>query len=197
MFSIPNRSSSIWLFTGLMCAAPFFAGCAAKRVLKTTGSDDATASGGANADDGLLDPGVDVAEGDIRAGSYAEVTDLKPAHFAYDRYTLTSKSRITLRENAAYLKAHPDLEVLVEGHCDDRGTLGYNLSLGQRRAKAVREYYIRLGVRGRQIATISFGEEKGVCFDPTDGCWLQNRRAETKIRAQVSSNGFNKRPATP
>ena len=70
---------------------------------------------------------------------------------------------------------------LVAGHTDERGTVAYNLALGQKRAKEVRDYYIRLGVDGTKLATISYGKEQPACNVSDDECWLKNRRAETRV----------------
>jgi peptidoglycan-associated lipoprotein len=92
-----------------------------------------------------------------------------------------------LKKNAAALKAvqkaATGLKVRVEGHCDDRGTLEYNMALGQRRAKAVRDYYATLGVTKSALDTISFGEERPVCTEASEECWAQNRRGETTVKA--------------
>ena len=132
----------------------------------------------------IIDPSVDVEEASIRGEGFTDIPDLQPITFTYDRYSLSSESRVTLKNNAQYLKSHPNLDVLLEGHTDERGTMGYNLALGQRRAKTVREYYIRLGVAGGTIGTISYGEEKPSCTEISDDCHNQNRRAETFVRKQ-------------
>lgn len=166
----------------LLLAAAILAGCPPRKTVKSSGSETAAAGR-----EDALDPSVEVEESVIRGKTYVSVEDVSPIYFEFDRYELSNQARVTLRDNAAYLKAHPDLEVLVEGHCDERGTLEYNLALGQKRASAVREYYIRLGVPGRNVGTISFGEERPACSESTEACWTQNRRASTKIRSQVSS----------
>lgn len=182
------------------CVAFTFAGCAKKGRVKAPppggdGADDSELAGGATVDDeegGLIDPdavaGGDASlydeEPDLRGGGFAGNDDLETITFDYDRYALTLSARNALKANAVHLKKHPELQILIEGHCDERGTLGYNLALGQQRAKTVREYYIRLGVSGRTVGTISYGEEKPACVEPEDGCWRENRRAETKVRAQ-------------
>lgn len=121
-------------------------------------------------------------EGDIRGGEFLPQDTLKTVNFDFDIYELSDAARATLQANAALLKARKDWTVLVEGHCDDRGTIEYNLALGQKRAKAVRDYYVRLGVPENSVGTISYGEEKPVCMEETDACWLKNRRAETKVK---------------
>ncbi|HVE11839.1 MAG TPA: OmpA family protein, partial [Elusimicrobiota bacterium] len=78
---------------------------------------------------------------------------------------------------------------------DARGTTQYNLALGQRRAKEVRDYYLRLGVPGKSVATISYGKEKLPCSDATEDCWSRSRRAETKARAKAAAKTPAKTPA--
>lgn len=149
-----------------------------------SGADGASASDGERL--GGDTASTDVEEARIRGKEFVAAPDLKTIHFEYDAYSLSDAARDDLQANASYLKSNPSVEVLVEGHCDDRGTNEYNLALGQKRAKAVRDYYIRLGVPGRAIGTISFGEERLVCSEATSECWSENRRAVTKIRSQVS-----------
>ncbi len=123
-------------------------------------------------------------EGDIRGGEFTPQADIKTVNFDYDRYELSDEMRQILQENATLIKARKDMSILVEGHCDDRGTTEYNLALGQKRASSVRDYYVRLGVPENSIGTISYGEEKPLCTEATDACWLQNRRAETKTKGK-------------
>lgn len=132
-------------------------------------------------------PGVDVTEASLRGGEFTSVPDLEAIHFEYDSYTLSEDARAALKKNAEYLKANESLEALVAGHCDERGTIEYNLALGQNRAKEVREYYMRLGVDGKSLATISYGKEKQTCSESTEECWSANRRAETGVRAKASA----------
>ncbi|MBI5883717.1 MAG: OmpA family protein [Elusimicrobia bacterium] len=132
-------------------------------------------------------PGVDVTEASIRGSEFTTTPDLATVYFDYDSYALKGESLEALKKNAEYLKTHRDLEVLVAGHCDQRGTIEYNLSLGQNRAKGVREYYIRLGVPGKALATISYGKESPSCNESTEDCWSRNRRAETRVRSRTAS----------
>ena len=126
--------------------------------------------------------GAFTTEGEIRGGEFVSQATIATVTFDYDRYELSDEVRAKLQANAALIKTRKDWTVLVEGHCDDRGTVEYNLALGQKRAKSVRDYYVRLGVPESVMGTISYGEEKPVCSEATDACWLQNRRAETKIK---------------
>lgn len=112
---------------------------------------------------------------------------LAAVNFDYLSAELSPEARAALKKNAATLKAvqkaASQLKVRVEGHCDDRGTLEYNMALGQRRAKAVKDYYATLGVAKSSLDTLSYGEERPVCSDATEDCWARNRRSETTVKA--------------
>ncbi|MFA6317255.1 MAG: OmpA family protein [Elusimicrobiota bacterium] len=142
---------------------------------------------GAESENPAYTPGVDVTEASIRGSEFTTTPELGTVYFEYDSYALTAASLDALKRNAEYLKEHRDLEVLVAGHCDQRGTIEYNLSLGQNRAKGVREYYIRLGVPGKSVATISYGKESPACAEMTEDCWSKNRRGETRVRSSTAS----------
>jgi peptidoglycan-associated lipoprotein len=113
---------------------------------------------------------------------------LEDIYFAFDRYDLDDRSRAILKNNMAYLKAHPDLKIEIQGHCDERGTNRYNMSLGERRAQSTKSYLISLGVDENQIRTISFGEERPFCFESNEICWYQNRRAHFLLAAPRQSH---------
>lgn len=123
----------------------------------------------------------------IRGDEFVSISELKTIYFDYDKFDLTEAAKSVLEQNAKYLLSHPELEILVEGHCCECGTNEYNLALGQRRASAVREYYINLGIPGDRIATISYGEEKLInknVAPPDNPKCIPNRRAETKVRTK-------------
>jgi peptidoglycan-associated lipoprotein len=119
-------------------------------------------------------------EPSIRVESEDE-EELETICFAFDKSELTKDSLETLKENAAYLMRNHGFNVVVEGHTDNRGTTEYNLSLGQRRALKVKEYYVQLGVLPNRIATISYGKEKPIDPENNEFAWSRNRRAVTKI----------------
>ncbi|MCG2726532.1 MAG: peptidoglycan-associated lipoprotein Pal [Elusimicrobia bacterium] len=123
-------------------------------------------------------------EANIRGSLFIEQENIKTVFFEFDKYNLSDENRGILSANAEIIKSHKEWIILVEGHCDDRGTIEYNLALGQKRAKQIRDYYIRLGIMENSIGTISYGEENPTCTDETETCWAKNRRAETKIRNQ-------------
>jgi peptidoglycan-associated lipoprotein len=96
--------------------------------------------------------------------------------FALDHYDLSTEARATIEKQATWLKTYPHINVSVEGHADERGTREYNLALGEKRATAVRNYLVSLGVEAARLQTISYGKERPVCTDASESCWAQNRR---------------------
>ena len=118
-------------------------------------------------------------EPDVRDMATRAVPELKVIHFTYDSDMLNETARETLKGNADYLKTHAEMKIQVAGNCDQRGTVAYNLALGQRRAAAVRSYYKSLGVAKSRVATISYGKEKLICDEASESCWERNRRAAT------------------
>ena len=122
----------------------------------------------------------------IQGSLYVETSELSAIRFDYDRDMLTGEARAALKRNAAAIKENRSWEVLVEGHCDERGTIPYNLALGQKRAKAVRDYYLALGIPGGRIATLSLGKEKPACSESSEACWQRNRRALSKGKAALA-----------
>ncbi len=109
---------------------------------------------------------------------------LAPVFFALNEYSLSQGARNILKANAEVLKVKGIKNITVEGNCDDRGTISYNIALGQKRANEVRDYYIKLGVKAENINTVSYGEENPLCTDQTESCWAKNRRADTVISAK-------------
>ncbi|MSO93246.1 MAG: peptidoglycan-associated lipoprotein Pal [Rhodospirillales bacterium] len=97
--------------------------------------------------------------------------------FDYDKYNLKPQGRATVEKQAALLKKYPNAAVTVEGHCDERGTREYNLALGERRANAVKDYLVALGIPAARIKTISYGKERPAALGSTEAAWAQNRRA--------------------
>ena len=102
-------------------------------------------------------------------------------HFEYDSSKLSSMAKMLLKEKAAWLKANYSASVIIEGHCDNRGTTEYNLALGEQRASAVKAYLINLGVSAARLNTISYGEEKPLDSRQTEQAFSKNRRAHFAI----------------
>jgi len=103
-------------------------------------------------------------------------------HFDFDKYVLTPQAMMILDDKAAYLREHSGVRVLVEGHCDERGSNEYNLALGDRRANSAKNYLVKSGVAASRITTISYGEEQPLCMQQNESCWSRNRRGHFSAR---------------
>ncbi|HPR63213.1 MAG TPA: peptidoglycan-associated lipoprotein Pal [Thermoanaerobaculia bacterium] len=109
---------------------------------------------------------------------------LKDVYFEFDKYDLKEDSRTGLAANAEWLRKFSTIKIMIEGHCDERGTREYNLSLGEKRASAAMDYLVSLGVDASRVDVISYGEDRpfSTCHD--ESCWSQNRRAHFVITAR-------------
>jgi len=102
--------------------------------------------------------------------------EVRDAYFDYDKADIRPDARASLSQTADFLKGHPSIKATIEGHCDERGSTEYNLALGDRRATAVKQYLVSLGVSADRLSTVSFGKEKPFCNESNESCWQQNRR---------------------
>jgi len=109
-------------------------------------------------------------------------TDIR---FDYDKYDLRDGDRQILANNAETLKKFDFLKVTVEGHCDERGTVEYNLALGDRRAKVAYDYLVSLGVAADRLKAVSYGKEVPLCQQATEECWARNRRAHFTVTGKT------------
>ena len=113
---------------------------------------------------------------------FVAVAALKDVFFEFDKYDVRAEDAKTLDANATWLKANAENLVLIEGHCDERGTNEYNLALGERRAKAAMNYLVSQGVQANRITIISYGEERPVCNEKNESCLGKNRRAHFLVK---------------
>jgi len=123
-------------------------------------------------------------EGDIASETdkiTAEEAISRDVLFDYDQYEIRTDARPILDSVAAWMNSHKGVSITIEGHCDERGTNEYNLALGEKRAKAAREYLSLLGVSSGRISLMTYGEEKPVCTQSNEECWQKNRRAHFVI----------------
>ena len=102
---------------------------------------------------------------------------MKDVFFDYDSYDITQQYQRVLQADASFLRQHPNMKFLIEGHCDERGSTEYNLALGDNRANSIKQALISLGISADRIRTISYGKERPFCTESTEACWAQNRRA--------------------
>lgn len=127
------------------------------------------------------DSKVQSASIDETAEEAQAAAELKDVLFEYDSYAIASDARPVLNRAASFLNSNKKINVLLEGHCDERGTNEYNLALGEKRAKSVKNYLVSLGVSPDRINVITYGEEKPACTEQSESCWQQNRRAHFVI----------------
>ena len=160
----------------VVCIGLGAAGCSSKK------KDSDLGGPGSGAGAGMSDEALGGAAGSLALAQRGQLGagDTGPLHdiyFEYDSFDLSESARQTLQENATWLKDHPTARVEVEGHCDDRGTVEYNLALGAKRAAAAKNYLVALGIGRERMTTISYGEELPICQEETEECWSRNRRA--------------------
>jgi peptidoglycan-associated lipoprotein len=140
-----------------------------------------------------VEPATEAGEG-VAADEYARLKRmsadeldrlglLDDIHFDYDKYDIRADDRSILVRNAETLRRLDFLRVTIEGHCDERGTVEYNLALGNRRSQAAFDYLVSLGVPSTRLLANSYGKESPICTEPGEACWARNRRAGFKITA--------------
>jgi peptidoglycan-associated lipoprotein len=103
--------------------------------------------------------------------------NMKDVFFAYDSYEITPEQQSVIQSDAKFLQQHPAMTFVINGHCDERGSTEYNLTLGEYRANAAKTALVQAGVSATRITTFSYGKEKPFCTESTEACWQQNRRA--------------------
>lgn len=120
---------------------------------------------------------------EIRAEQVASVAaGLRDVFFAYDSFSVTDEGRHALAGDAEWARSNPTSQLKIEGHCDERGTSAYNLVLGEKRAKAVRNYLVELGVAPTYLSVVSYGKERPFCTEHTESCYSQNRRGHLAVK---------------
>jgi len=132
--------------------------------------------------------GIRTVDADSAEGADFAVSDasgeggpLEDIRFALDQSDLTDQARATLERNAQWMRSHAAAKVRVEGHCDERGTVEYNLALGERRAQATRDYLVSLGVEAGRLSTVSYGKERPLDPSSTEAAFAKNRRAHFAV----------------
>jgi len=174
------RTSSTWrVALALLLVLPLAGACKKKGPRPGEGGAGAAGLG----EEGLGASGSSL-ERSKRGLAPEEDGILKDVHFAYDSYELDGAARDVLARNLDWLRSNGRAKVELEGHCDSRGTIEYNLALGAKRAKAVKDYLVGQGIAGDRISTISYGKELPLCHEENETCWARNRRAHSVILGQ-------------
>jgi peptidoglycan-associated lipoprotein len=158
---------------GLLAALALVAGCSSKS--ETGGTDTGAGAGG-----GIQSS----ATGSAQPGSEADLAQNvgDRVFFELNKSELSQEARQTLDRQAAWLKRYPTVHVIVEGHCDERGTREYNMALGARRANTAKSYLVALGIDAGRLGTVSYGAERPAVLGTGEAVWSQNRRAVTVVQ---------------
>lgn len=173
-----------------------FYGCAKKQLIKPEAATEEAqvagapegAGGGVKSEEGKLPEegkigeeklGEEAVKGEALISKVQE--EIIDINFEFDQFVLTNTARQKLSKNASILSKYPEVKVLIEGHCDERGTEEYNLALGERRANAAKEYLVTLGINESRLSTISYGEEKPLDPEHNEIAWAKNRRVHFAI----------------
>jgi peptidoglycan-associated lipoprotein len=161
-------------------------GAGAQDASGLAGNSSGRASAAGSGGSGVLAPGATLFPTLPSPQDFKETATLRDVHFDFDRTALRAEDTRILEANARWLVAHPGTLVLIEGHADARGTNEYNLALGESRARVTREQLVAHGVAASRITLVSYGEERPVCQQSSEGCWAQNRRAHFLVKTPVT-----------
>lgn len=175
-------------FLALLLVFGFIFGCAQRKVVTQPEAQQPAAlpqetqkkevSETAKGPEKITEPKVAKIESKDIPAKYTEEQDVfKDIHFDFDKYDIRDDAKPVLHSISSWLIKNNSAKFLIEGHCDERGTNEYNLALGDRRAKATKDFLVSLGVSSNRIEIISYGEEKPLCTEQNEDCWAKNRRA--------------------
>jgi peptidoglycan-associated lipoprotein len=193
-----KKSVSIFIF--ILCLGVFLAGCPKKTVVVSRDQEAARLEREREAREAKERESARLREEELKKptggelektlvakkepgieGEVFESKLLKDIHFDFDKYDIRPVDEAILKENAAYLKNNPKMKIQIEGHCDERGTIEYNLALGERRANNTKKYLIFLGIPSDRISTISYGKERPLDKGHQEEAWAKNRRAHVVV----------------
>jgi peptidoglycan-associated lipoprotein len=154
----------------LLVAVSLMTSCGKKQMVKSTSEEKATEI----KEEVVPEKKVQETAMEVKDAAMMTFSDI---HFDYDKSDILDNARPVLEKTGTYLLEHSGEKILVEGHCDERGTSEYNLALGERRAQSAKNYIVNLGVKGDRVKTISYGEEKPLDPGHSEEAWAKNRRA--------------------
>ena len=190
-----HRRGSALLVAPVLVLSLFLAGCPKRPATTAASAPPPTGAPPSSAAPSTTSPGGAMTPSPVAPSTAApsttppapsefrETANLKDVFFDFDKYDIRASDAAVLDTNAAWLKSNDNL-VLIEGHCDERGTNEYNLALGERRAKATMNYLVGQGVQANRITIISYGKERPTCTEHSDACWAKNRRAQFLVTAR-------------
>jgi peptidoglycan-associated lipoprotein len=170
----------VGMFIVVVFALTIFTGCAEKKAVVTEGTAQEQAAPAQSAAT-TKEQSAKVEPAATAATVETAETAVKDIFFEFDKFNISPDAREILKANADFLLKNGNSKVVIEGHCDERGTAEYNMALGQRRAQETKKYLVNLGIKEPRIKTISYGEERP--FDPghNEDAWSKNRRAHFAV----------------
>ncbi len=184
-------SSTLFLIP-LMVLALALGGCGKKKESVQTNPEAGATETGENLENVDLQqenfPGEELGGQEVEGEDVTEEAEAKPAvmlqdvFFDFDKYDLSEEARERLNQDARILRAQKDVHLVIEGHCDERGTVQYNLALGEKRAREVKDYLVSLDIDPSRIDIVSYGKEKPFALGHDEQSWAQNRRAHFVVR---------------
>jgi len=160
------------LWIAALMALVAIAGCGGKKAMNNSDTNAGTST-----TENVPPTETPVSQPDPTPTEEVAPLSLNDAFFDFDSYSLSSEAKGTLEVNAKELKRVNAASIVIEGHCDERGTKAYNLALGEKRAGAAKDYLVALGVSGSRISTVSYGKERPFDTGHDESAWAKNRRA--------------------
>lgn len=170
------RKESALTIPGLILSLIFLAGCPSHKPVKATEEEQLLALEGGDIPLAQMSEEMELTE-----PLPEDALILKDIHFDFDDSRIKESEKPILDGISTWMINHPDTELMVEGHCDERGTKEYNLALGERRALSIRSYLTGLEINPGRLYTTSYGEEKPICTESDENCWWQNRRSHLLV----------------
>jgi len=166
------RKEFLLIIPGLLFSLLFLAGCPSHKPVEATEEEQLIALEGGDLPLAQISEDMELSE-----PMPEDALILKDIHFDFDDSRIKESEKPILEGISTWMINHPVTELLIEGHCDERGTKEYNMALGERRALSVRSHLTGLGINPDRLYTNSYGEEKPICFESDENCWSQNRRS--------------------
>ena len=172
------KKTLVLLLVGSLAAVFTLSGCGSKEEVM----EDITIEPEVVKDiEGVVDGDIEMEERDDAIYVDLLGKEFSDIHFEYDQYRVLDRDTATLEGIAGWLNENPEARILIEGHCDERGTNEYNMALGEQRALAARRYLVGLGIDSGRLTTISYGEERPAEMGSTESVWAKNRRAHFAV----------------
>jgi len=169
-----KMKKGFYLILVTILAGVIISGCAKKAVTKSEGETVAKPA--------VEEKSPAQKEEPIPAAEEKKILELKNAFFDFDKSIIREDAKAPLQSNAEFLRANKNTKIVIEGHCDERGTIEYNIALGQRRAESAKRYLINLGIDASRISTVSYGKERPFCKEHNEDCYQSNRRAHFIVK---------------